>query len=149
MALTDDELVERFAPYAVDHDTKDFYRGWLDHELRMNRCTSCGNWHHPPRPMCPACWSTDLTPTAVSGRGTIYLLILLHQGPPAPGVDYAVGPHPVVTVELVEQTGLRFTSTVVDVDPGDLAIGQAVELVWLDRDGMPFPAFRLTEGAGA
>jgi uncharacterized OB-fold protein len=80
----------------------------------------------------------------VSGRGTIHLLMLLHQGPPAPGVDYSVGPHPVATVELVEQPALRFTSTVVDCPVGDLAIGMPVELTWIDRDGVPFPAFRLT-----
>jgi uncharacterized OB-fold protein len=76
-----------------------------------------------------------------TGRGTVHLLIRLHQGPPAPGVDYAEGPHPVVSVELAEQPGLRFTSTVVNCAPADLVIGLPVQLTWIDRAGAPFPVF--------
>jgi uncharacterized OB-fold protein len=141
-AVDDTALVERFARYRVDHDTKAFYRGWLERRLLLNRCADCGRWHHPPKPICPGCWSTAVVPTEVSGRGTVHLLILLHQGPPAPGVDYAAGPHPVATIELEEQPALRYTSTVVGCPPEELRIGMPVELTWLERDGIPFPAFR-------
>ena len=100
--ISDAELVTGYAPLTVDRDTAAYYRGWLDRELRPNRCGDCGHWHHPPRPMCPACWSWNVVPTAVSGRGTIYLLILLHQGPPAPGVDYTVGP-PLIKVFVLAE----------------------------------------------
>jgi uncharacterized OB-fold protein len=139
---SDAELVDRFVRVRLDHDNKAFYRGWLEERLLLNRCRACGRWHHPPKPICPDCWSTDLEPTEVSGRGTVHLLILLHQGPPAPGVDYASGPHPVATVELVEQEGLRFTSTVVGCPPREVYIGMPVELTWIERDGIPFPVFR-------
>jgi len=138
--LTDEELVDRLPDVLMDGDTTAFYRGWLERELLLNRCADCGTWHHPPKPVCPECWSADVVPTAVSGRGTIHLLIWLRQGPPADGVDYAT-PHPVVTVELVEQPGLRFTSTVVGVRMGEVAIGDPVELTWIERGGEPFPAF--------
>jgi hypothetical protein len=131
----------------IDHVNKHFYRGLLHRELRMNRCADCGTWHHRPKPVCPQCWSKRLVPTAVSGRGSIHLLILLHQGPPAEGVDYST-PHPVVTVELDEQTGLRFTSTVVDISADALKIGQRVVLDWIERDARPYPVFRVTPGAG-
>jgi hypothetical protein len=112
------------------------------------RCSDCGTWHEPPKPRCPECWSTNVVPTPVSGRGTIFMAIFLHQGPPAPGVDYAT-PYPVVTVELEEQPGLRFTSTVVGAANDDIVIGTPVTLDWLDREGVPVPAFRLATGAGA
>jgi hypothetical protein len=140
--LSDAELVERFAHVRVDRDTAAFYRGWLERELRLSRCADCGRWQHPPRPMCAACWSWNVVPTRVSGRGTVHLRMLLHQGPPAEGVDYAKGPHPVVVVELAEQPGLRFTSTVVGCAPGEVAIGMPVELAWTERNGVPFPVFR-------
>jgi uncharacterized OB-fold protein len=140
---TDDELLERYRGVRLDHTNKHFYRGLLHHEVRLSRCDDCGWWHHRPKPVCPHCWSKNVGATAIVGTGTIHLLILLHQGPPADGVDYAT-PHPVVTVELDEQPGLRFTSTVIDVDPEELAIGQRVELVWIERDGRPFPVFQLT-----
>jgi uncharacterized OB-fold protein len=110
--ISDAELVDRFPRYRVDHDTKGLYRGWLDRRLLLNRCADCGRWHHPPKPICPACWSTAVVPTEVSGRGT------------------------------VEQEALRFTSTVVECPVDELRIGMPVELTWLERDGAPFPAFR-------
>jgi hypothetical protein len=72
----------------------------------------------------------------------------LHQGPPAPGVDYAQGPYPVVTVELDEQPGLRFTSTVVGAPIDELVIGRRVVLGWIERNQVPFPVFRLADDAG-
>jgi uncharacterized protein len=146
--LDDEQLVALFHAYALDHDNKAVFRARLDHELRVMRCGDCGTWHEPPKPRCPECWSTNVVPTPVSGRGTIFMAIFLHQGPPAPGVDYTT-PYPVVTVELEEQPGLRFTSTVVGAENDEIVIGTPVTLEWLDREGVPVPAFRLATGAGA
>ena len=145
-SITDAELVDRLPGVLVDGDNKDYYRGWLERRLVLNRCEDCGRWHHPPKPVCPECWSDRVRPTPVSGRGTVHLLVWLRQGPPADGVDYSM-PHPVVTVELEEQPGLRFTSTVVDTAMGELAIGDPVELTWVERNGEPFPAFTRTPSA--
>lgn len=144
--LSDAALVERFAYLRVDRDNAPFYRGWLAHELRLNRCADCGHWHHPTRPMCPACWSWNVVATAVSGGGRVHLLMNLHQGPAAPGVDYAAGPYPVVTVELAEQPSLRYTSTIVNCAVADVTLDMAVMLTWIDRHGAPFPVFEPTNG---
>jgi uncharacterized OB-fold protein len=145
-ALDDEQLVALFHAYPLDHDNKAVFRARLGHELLVMRCAGCGTWHEPPRPICPVCWSKAVVATPVSGRGTIFMAIFLHQGPPAPGVDYST-PYPVVTVELDEQPGLRFTSTVVGATNDDIVIGQRVTLDWLDREGVPVPVFRLaTEG---
>jgi len=149
--LSDADLVARLAHLPVDRDNAEQYRGYLRHELVLNRCADCGRWHQPMRPMCPACWSWNVVPTAVSGRGAVHLFIALHQGPPADGVDYAKGPHPVVTVELEEQPALRFTSTMIDCALDDIAIGMPVELAWIERSGAPYPVFRpagITGGEG-
>jgi uncharacterized OB-fold protein len=141
---TDEQLVEIFAGVRLDHTNKHHYRGWLHRELRLSRCADCGWWHHRPKPICPRCWSKNIVATPVSGSGTIHLAIFLHQGPPADGVDYSV-PHPVVTAELEEQMGLRFTTTVVGSDNADITIGRRVALDWIERRGLPFPVFRLAE----
>jgi uncharacterized OB-fold protein len=139
-AVSDEELVDRFP--GVDRDGAAHYRGRLARRLLLQRCDECGHWHHPPRPICPRCWSTRVVPTPVRGSGTIHLAIFLHQGPPATGVDYST-PYPVVTVDLDEQAGLRFTSTVIDAPKHAIAIGARVELAWIERDGVPLPVFRL------
>jgi uncharacterized protein len=69
------------------------------------------------------------------------MLMFLHQGPPADGVDYRT-PHPVVAVDLDEQEGLRFTTAGVSPDDGELSIGDRVELDWITRSGHPFPVWR-------
>jgi len=146
-AISDTELLERFPDTWINHDNKDFYRGWLERRLLLNRCAACGYWQHPPKPVCRTCWSGDVHATEVSGRGTVHLLIRLHQGPPAPGVDYSA-PLPVATVELEEQEGLRYTSTVVNCPPGQLRIGLPVRLTWIERYGAPYPVFEpRAEGA--
>ena len=145
---SDEDLVRLFGAEGVNHDSAAHFRGRLERRLLINRCGECGRWHHPPRPLCPRCWSTSVAPTEVSGVGVIHLLVLLHQGPPAPEVDYAAGPHPVAAVELVEQPGLRFTSTVVGVEPRALHVGDRVRLAWIERGGVPVPAFRPVTGEG-
>ena len=144
---SDAELLERFDDVKLDHTNKHFYRGLLHKELRLSRCADCGWWHHRPKPICPNCWSKNLVATPVAGTGTIHLLIVLHQGPPAEGVDYST-PHPVVAVELDEQEGLRFTSTVVGADNDDIEVGKRVELDWIERDGRPYPVWRLANDGG-
>jgi uncharacterized OB-fold protein len=139
--ISDQELLARFPTMQIDHDNKEHYRGWLGRQLLLNRCAECGLWHHPPKPVCPACWSAKVVATPVSGRGTVHLLIRLHQGPAVEGVSYDGG-WPVATVELEEQRGLRFTSTVIDADRETLRIGLPVELDWITREGEPFPVFR-------
>jgi len=95
--------------------------------------------------VCPDCWSENLTPTEVAGTGTVHLAMHLHQGAPAPGVDYAKGPHPVVAVTLDGTDGVRFSSTVVDLPVEDVVIGMPVELTWIERYGHPFPVFKKRE----
>jgi uncharacterized OB-fold protein len=141
VTISDAELLRRLPTMPIGHDDKELYRGWLQHELRLNRCQDCGFWHHPPRPICPSCWSSAVRPTAVSGRGVVHLLIRLHQGPEVAGVSYEGG-YPVATIELEEQVGLRYTSTVIDADREVLRIGLPVELAWIERGGEPFPVFR-------
>jgi uncharacterized OB-fold protein len=147
--VSDTELLERFPDTWINHDNKEFYRGWLQRRLLLNRCADCGSWQHPPKPVCRSCWSTNVVASEVSGRGTVHLLIRLHQGPPAPGVDYAT-PLPVATVELEEQVGLRYTSGVVNCAPDQLRIGLPVRLTWVDRYDAPYPVFepRPEEGGG-
>lgn len=144
--IDDFELVGRFPGYPLDHDSAAHYRGRLERRLLINRCRDCGHWHHPPRPICPSCWSSRLGAVEVSGAGTIHLLMFLHHGPPTEGVDYTT-PYPVVTVELDEQPGLRFTSTVVGVPNDEICIGQRVTLDWIERGMAVLPVFRLAGAA--
>jgi hypothetical protein len=53
-----------------------------------------------------------------------------------------------VAVDLVEQPGLRYTSTIVNCDRDAVAIGLPVELAWIDRWDAPFPVFQPASDKG-
>ena len=142
--IDDATLLARFPGHPIDRDSAAHYRGRLARQLLFDRCNDCGAWYRTPRPVCAACWCSNLKPTAVAGNGIIYLAVFLHQGPPAQGVDYRT-PYPVVTVELDEEPGLRFTSTVVGSPNESIRIGRRVRLDWIDRLETPVPVFRLVE----
>jgi len=57
------------------------------------------------------------------------------------GVTYSP-PHIVATVELDEQSQLRFTAGVLTEDQAGIAIGDRVELDWVERNGRPLPVWR-------
>jgi uncharacterized protein len=140
--VTDEQLWEIFPGRGVDHDNAPHFRGRLQRRLLINRCEGCGTWHHPPKPVCPTCLSDRVLAAPVSGSGSIFMAIFLYQGPPAEGVDYSM-PYPVVTVELDEQPGLRFSSTVIGSSNDEIRIGRRVRLDWIERSGAPLPVFRL------
>ena len=80
----DAELLDAFGGVRIDHDNAAYHRGLLERRLLINRCDECGVWHHPPRSVCPRCWSRSVTPTDVAGDGVIALVTILRQGPPQP-----------------------------------------------------------------
>jgi uncharacterized OB-fold protein len=139
--VSDEQVLQTFPEVRLDHRNKEFYRALLRKQLVAARCRDCGTWHTPLRSICPECWSGNIDIAPVSGKGRIHLLILLHQGPPARDVSYS-SPWPLAAVELEEQPGLRFVSTVVDCPPEQLRVGLPVELTWIERDGGPWYAFR-------
>mgnify|MGYP001820791627 FL=1 len=141
----DAQLLEAWPRVRLDNDNAAFYRGLLEHRVSMHRCDECGAWHHPPRPMCPRCWSWAITPTDVAGTGTVALVTVLRQGRNQPGANFDDG-FVVVAVDLDEQTGLRLTGSVVGTPPTDVVVGQRVELVWPDDPDVPqYPDFRVVE----
>ena len=148
MPATDDQAApsiwDLYPSADINHDSRSMYEGWAAKELRIPKCADCGRWHQPSRSICPFCWSFNVVPTAVSGRGTIHLAIRLLQGREAPGVAY---PYWVVTVELEEQAAVRFTSTIVGDHLPAVLIGTPVQLEWQSRNGAPFPVFRPLAGS--
>lgn len=147
--MTDQELLDRFPGVLIDAENRAYYEGLLDRRLLIKRCSGCGYWIHPQhRPICPRCWSDAPVPTEVSGRGSVYMVTLLHQGRTIPGVDYSV-PHPVAAVELAEQEGLRYLATIVDCPLDRIEIGMPVELTWTECAGVPCVAFRPADERGA
>ncbi|MBV8615506.1 MAG: DNA-binding protein, partial [Acetobacteraceae bacterium] len=48
-------------------ETKHFWDGTREGELRLQRCKSCDTVYFPPRPFCPACASRAVRVFPASG----------------------------------------------------------------------------------
>ena len=120
----------------INDENRAFWTGGADGELRFERCQACGYYLHPPSPRCPKCWSDDIAPEAVSGRGTVYTYTINRQQW-MPGLEV---PFVLAVVELAEQPGLRLIARVVDCEAP--AIGMAVDVAFEARGEAFIPYFR-------
>jgi len=92
------------------------------YRLEGRRCKRCGALCFPPREDCGSCRARDMEIHRFSGRGTVYSFAEVAQPPQG-----FAGPYMVALVELAE--GVRVTAQLTDVDPDDVEIGMAVEMV--------------------
>lgn len=121
----------------VHPDNERFWEGVKRGELALQRCRVCGNWLHPPRPMCPKCRSLDMEWVPSTGKGTIHSWVVYRESP-HPGFKV---PYVVVLVELEE--GVRVVSNLVDVQAEAVTIGMPVEVVFDQINGeVVLPKFR-------
>lgn len=135
---------EGFLLPAVDEETMGFWEAARRGELVVQACRSCGRLRHPPRPMCPACRSTDREWRAVPGTGTVWSFAVPH--PPLLVPYSSLAPYNVVVVELDADPRIRFVGNLLDgadapldsVDPSTVRIGEPVEVV--------FKSFGRTDG---
>jgi uncharacterized OB-fold protein len=120
--------IKRPAP-GVSDDNRFFWEGLKEGKLLIQRCKSCGDLHHPPGPVCPKCHSFDWDTVQASGKGTVYSFVVMHY-PEVPPFDH---PNPIGLVEL--QEGVRLIAQLVGVKPGEVKIGQKVQVEFNTFDG--------------
>jgi uncharacterized OB-fold protein len=103
-----------------------FWDALRDERVELQRCADCGRWVYYPRSRCPACLSDRLRWTVVDGSGTVYTFTVGEQATAPPFAD-----------------GVRMSTTLVDVDPVDIAIGMPVAPVFdHGDDGITLLRFR-------
>ncbi|MDH3680170.1 MAG: OB-fold domain-containing protein [Acidimicrobiia bacterium] len=92
--------------------------------VSLQRCTGCGHFRHPPRWYCPNCHSSAYEFAPVSGKGEIYSMAINHFTIDPGWVDEL--PYVTAVVELAE--GPRVVGALRDVAPGEVNLGQAVQV---------------------
>jgi uncharacterized OB-fold protein len=106
--------------------------------LEILRCDACGQWLHPPSPICSCCLGRKLSPSAVSGLATIETFTVNHQ---AWAPDLAV-PYVIAIVALDEGKNLRLTTNIVDTPIDAVRIGQRVRVVFEQHEELYLPLFK-------
>jgi uncharacterized protein len=130
------KTVSRVLP-SLDEAASFFWTSGVDGKLRFLRCTTCAYFIHPPASYCPDCGGRRAEPEPVAGRGVVHSFTVNHQ-PWDGGRD----PYVIAIVEIVDQTGLRLMTNIVEVAPEDVYIGMPVEVVFEDHDPVFLPLFR-------
>src|SRR5215470_4559695 len=112
----------------IDEESRGFWEACRRHELRIQKCRSCGTFRYYPRAVCPKCLSSETEWVLSSGKGTVYTFSVTHQNQ-APGFRESL-PYVLAYVELAE--GVRLLTNIVDCDPAAVKIGMPVEVVFDD-----------------
>lgn len=137
--LDDSHVFELYPGIQLTRDNIEHYRALAQGKLAINRCHNCHYWIYPHRPMCPECWSWNVTPEEVSGEGKVFMFTLLYQlRDPRSMIHEPVN---VAAVEFVEQKGLRYLARIVDCAPEDITHDMPVRLTWLEEGDHLWPAF--------
>jgi uncharacterized OB-fold protein len=111
--------------------TPDDHPYWAAHaqrELRIQCCSDCDTFRHPPVPFCARCGSSNVTWTKVSGKGEVFSYVVAHYAT-HPSLKTAV-PYNVAVIMLEDAGDVRLVSNVVDASPEEMRIGLKVELHW-------------------
>jgi uncharacterized OB-fold protein len=132
-------------PDIEDENTREFWEGTAQGELRVQVCGTCGKWRMPPRPMCPYCRSTAVSWTPTSGRGRVWSFIVPH--PPLLPAFSEVAPYNAIIVELDEDPKIRYPGNLVtsaagpinEIDPQTIVIGEPVSVVFAQIDDVFLP----------
>lgn len=116
----------------INPETEPFWSAAREGVLLHGRCRACGEAHYYPRRICPHCGSTEVDWAPASGKGEIYSYSVLRR---------TRTPYALAWVRLAEGVGLM--TNIVECDLDRLAIGQPVELVFVESEsGQPVPMFR-------
>jgi uncharacterized protein len=126
-----------------DSDSRPYWEGLAQGELRIQRCQTCSKAVFYPRAICPHCQSDQLEWIVAGGKGTIYSYTVAHQ---AFGVFAQEVPFVVALVDLEE--GARMMSRILDAPRERVTIGAAVQVTFekgIGEENLTLPYFRLIE----
>ena len=124
-----------------DSDSRPYWEGLAQGELRIQRCDACARAIFYPRALCPHCFSARLSWIVASGKGIIYSYTVAHQ---AFGPFAAEAPFVVAIVELEE--GVRMMTRIIDAPREHITIGAAVQVTFATvGEHFTLPYFRLIE----
>ena len=131
-------VIEKPLPRPTE-DSAPYWEAAQRGTLCMQRCSECGHVRFPPSLLCPRCLSETAAWVRLSGRGTVFSWIVVHQSQhPAFNADT---PYNVTIVELEE--GPRLHTNLVGCRNDEIHIGLPVEVVFEKiNDEVTLPKFR-------
>jgi hypothetical protein len=121
----------------LDADNTAFWTGGKDGQLNIVHCGDCGEYTHPPKPLCRHCQSENVSPKAVAGTGVIDTYTINHQ-PWMPGLEV---PFIIARVALDGVPGVILTTNIINCAVYDVEFADKVRVVFEEQNGIFFPLF--------
>ena len=117
-----------------DAITRPFWDAAREHRLLIQYCPDSDSYQFYPRPYDLQSGSDNVQWVEAKGTGIVHSMTTIHLKVS----DILEPPYVVALIELDE--GVRMLANIID---GECAIGDAVEVAWFERDGLPpLPMFR-------
>ncbi len=121
----------------LDAINRPFWTGGGEGRLNITHCADCGQYTHPPLPICRHCHSENVGPKAVAGTGTIDTLSVNHQAW-VPGLEV---PFVIARVALDGVPGVYLTTNIVGSPVEEVAFDDRVRVTFDEQDGIFYPLF--------
>ncbi|MFG1924535.1 OB-fold domain-containing protein [Cryptosporangium sp. NPDC048952] len=117
-----------------------YWKSGADGVLRMQQCSECEGFVHPPKPACPRCRSTALEIRDLSGEGTVVSFTVNHRF----GLPGLPPPYVIARVVPDEDPRVRLTTRLLGVE--EPTLGQRVRVEFEQVEDVWLPLFRAIDG---
>jgi hypothetical protein len=117
-------------------DAEPYWAALAEERLIFQRCGTCAEVSWPAHSYCPHCHSPSPEWEQSAGHGTVYSYSTVMRGPTP--VWAAVVPYTVGFVRLDEG---YYLFTQIEGDPDTIAIGDEVQVRFVQRGGQKLPVF--------
>ena len=124
-------------------ETRHFWDGCKEGELRLQRCTACKQTYFPPRAFCPKCASRDVEVYAASGRGVLWSYVINNR----PRPDMGTEPYAIAVVKLEEGPTMMTNIVGCPQTPEALKLDMPLKVSFAKQtDDITLPLFAPVEG---
>lgn len=125
-------------------ETRHFWDGCREGELRLQRCTACdGQAYFPPRPFCPSCGSRAVEVFPASGKAVLWSYVINQRPRPDMGPD----PYAIAVVKLEEGPQMMTNIVGCPQTPEALQLDMPLKVTFEKQtDDITLPFFTPAEG---
>jgi uncharacterized protein len=108
-----------------------FWQALAEHRILVQFSPSLGRYVFYPRALAPGTLADDLQWREIDGAAAVYMFTVARRPTGPPWADAV----PQILAVVEWDAGPRFSTELVDVDPGDVRIGMRVSPVFCDIAG--------------
>ncbi|HEX75028.1 MAG TPA: Zn-ribbon domain-containing OB-fold protein [Dehalococcoidia bacterium] len=120
-------------------DTRPFWDGCKEHQLRFQKCRDCGHVRWPPSIICPRCYSSEVEWMVASGEGKVYTFVVYHYAYHKAFENDL--PYITAIVELEE--GPHILTNIVGCSSDEVRCDMPVKVAWEDvTEEFSLPKFK-------